>query len=499
MTGQEKKREFRWRIIGAPVLWALFLFPGMLIGPIHLTVWDVPLLVDPVFILEILGGILFGIWGGMISPLLASSMAFAVNQSLPVNFFVGYVLLQIMNGTIIPWLRHRVRRSNMIWHQYLVYCVTAYGVVPLVNGLFYATTRQLQMGNRMDHPTWQSMLVAGLGFVIILVPGEALFRFVVPVAHKMGIYLKDRWGHWSQARGVPLRMWTTFFLILFCGAVPVSVALVAQEAGNRNSRMVQETFIATRYYKILSQGEKLSALLQRRQKILELSAWIVKLFLYSPGKRSNFLLDVLKSHRDILNLEYIPLSAAGARLRFRYFVREESALQSLDVETFYCSNLKRSPDDTWFYTMGVKVQTSGGSEHGWLFVRYDAKKIQEMFQHFQNSGPPGTRLMLTDRYGNIIYGDDIPHLYVQRNKLIQLFTGKDDVPFVLIRALLHPGQWEMVYLEEFWPADASFFNNMWSGVVHFTILAMVFIIAIFFRVISTGTTTGASQRAEKSV
>jgi hypothetical protein len=477
------KREFDWRNGVLPLLWVLFLLPGYVMGPLRISAGEMYGLVPLTALLEFLGGATFGIWGGIISPLIASALAFTVNPALPPSILVQAILVRMANAVVVPWIwaKSPANGKNNNRRERWVGLVTIYVAVPLMNGLFYAMNAR-HFGSEVlaTSALVETSLFISAGTAVMVFVGRGLFHYFRPAARHFGTLLEDRWNRWSPAPGRRMLVVTLLVLLLW-GGVLSALAMVAKDTVKRQQTMQQDSMVKTRYFYVRTCAGRLGNLLQRQRKILELSSWLIKQMLYSPDQRSNFLLDVLKTHREMLNLEFIDFSMSEWRLRLRYFVRDEGELQTLDAKTFYCSTLRRTPDNQWFYSMGVKVYGADGREEGWLFVRYKAQALQDSFRRFQESGLPNSRWILADRHGNIIYGDDVPHLYIQRDQTIQIFQTRDRVSHLLIRVPLPVSQWELIYLRQREDSDRLLWSNRWIGAIHLIAWMALLTLSVFGR------------------
>jgi|GEM_PF-5579335 len=482
MTEGTVTRDFSWRNFALPLIWVLFLLPGYVMGPVRIS-WEGSFGLLPLTVLlEVTGGAMFGIWGGLISPLLGSVLAYTVHPALPVSLLIQAVLVRMANALVVPWIWTRLapdpnRRRVDRWLS----LATLYGAVPLMNGLFFGlNAKHFGSEQLASAQLAETVLVVSAATALLVFAAHGLCRYIRPAARYFGILLEDRWNRWSAVPGRRVVVVTMLALLLW-GGVMSALSMVAKDTVMRQQSMWQDSLVKTRYLYIRTCSGQLGNILQRQRKILEISAWMIKQLLFSSDQRSNFLLDVLKSHHEMLNLEFIDYDMTDWRLRLRYFVRDEGELQTLDARNFYCSTLRRTPDNQWFYSMGVKVYGPDSREHGWLFVRYKAEAVQDAFRRFREAGQDGSRWVLADRHGAIIYGDDVPHLYMQRDQAVQFFQTRERTAYLLIRVPLAVSQWELIYLQQREEFDRLLWSNRWIGVIHLIAWMALLTLAVYGR------------------
>ncbi|MBN2430998.1 MAG: cache domain-containing protein [Acidobacteria bacterium] len=482
MTETSATRDFNWRNLALPLIWVLFLLPGYVMGPVRISWAESFGLLPLTVLLELMGGATFGIWGGIISPLLASALAHSVHPALPLPLLIQAVLVRMANAVVLPWIWTKMRaQGDRHPHERWLFLVTIYGAVPLMNGLFFGLNAKHFGSEILDTAQLaETVLLVAAGTALMVFAARGLCRYIRPAAQYFGILLEDRWNRWSESPGRRI-LGATMLALLLWGGVVSALSMVAKDTVKRQQTMWQDSLVKTRYFYVRTCAGQLGNILQRQRKILELSSWMIKRLLFSPDQRSNFLLDVLKTHREMLNMEFIDYGMNDWRLRLRYFVRDESELKSLENRRFFCSSLQRTPDNQWFYSMGVTVYGPDSREHGWLFVRYKAQDLQDTFQRFREAGLAGSRWVLADRHGNIIYGDDVPHLYIQRDQSVQFFQTRDRVSHLLVRVPLPVSQWELIYLRQREEFDRLLWSNRWIGAIHLIAWMALLTLAVYGR------------------
>lgn len=484
-----KKEEFSWKLIAASFLWSIVLFPGMLVGPIRISFAGYPFLVDPIYLLEILGGILFGVWGGMISPALAVTICYVIKGDVPREVFLLALVLHLVNATVIPHIRYRVLSTarHLDFQPVLVYILSAVLLVPLLNGAFYAFFLKYYFLEAVAVPYWK--MVCSLGFffaLLLLFPGELLFRIVVPEAKRMGLFLENRWSLWS-VRSARYRSHLGILpAILLCLAPLPLLALLIQGSLRHEQEIFRDNFLVTRLHWLRSVGSTLDDFLRRKNETLDMSARLVHMSLGSPENINSFLLNILKSDPDILNLEYIDSTGSESRIRLRFFVPDEGELESLKDRTNYYSPLRQSPDGTWTFAWGRQIADRDGAIKGWLFLRCQGGKLIRTITDFQKENRPGQKLLLADQNGQFFFGHN-PLPAFDRTRSIQFVTDGGGKHFLLLRYPLLAGIWDMVFLEEYQfiigMRELMAAANLWACVIHLGMLALTVGLTLLARVI----------------
>ena len=301
--------EFSWKIFWVSTIWAALLFPGFLIGPIRVYLGKLPVLLDPSYLLVVLGGILFGVWGGILSPIMAGAAAFAWHRELPLWVFLVAVPLQVLNGTVLPLVRPRLlpgaRRLRL--PPLAAYLFWALLAMPLLNGVYYAFFGRFYFWGAAPDSPWTSLAVHGLYYALLVIfPGEPLFRVATREAKDLGLLLEDRWSSWSP-RLVYFRQRGRVVLALCLCLLPLLlVSILAQQTMAHRRALLQQHWVLQRTSWHASLGQTLSRSLESSLALLDVSALEVRRLQETPEAIPAFLLGVLKAHPDVLQLDYIP-------------------------------------------------------------------------------------------------------------------------------------------------------------------------------------------------
>ena len=271
--------EFSWKIFWVSTIWAALLFPGFLIGPIRVYFGKLPVLLDPSYLLVVLGGILFGVWGGILSPIMAGAAAFAWHRELPLWVFLAAVPLQVLNGTVLPLVRSRLlpgaRRLRL--RPLLAYLFWALLAMPLLNGAYYAFFGRFYFWGVAPDSPWPSLVFHGLYYALLVIfPGEPLFRVATREAKDLGLLLEDRWSSWSP-RLVYFRQRGRVVLALCLCLLPLLlVSILAQQTMAHRRALLQQHWVLERSSWHASLGQTLSRSLESTQTLLELCALEVR-------------------------------------------------------------------------------------------------------------------------------------------------------------------------------------------------------------------------------
>ncbi len=489
MTEQKEQNRplpvFGWKTVLIMLGWALIvLMPGYLIGPVHLQIHGVVLAVDPTFLLEIIGGILFGIWGGVFCPLIGFSAAHLVNLALTGPLFLASLPVHIANATILPLVRHRSRESgahSLRWR--LAYWALGGIALPLLNGVLLTYAWPHLFGETLKSTVIAPFLLNSLGFALLfLFPGLFLFGFVQRAAGRAGWFLQDRWSRWSRPN-LGLRRPAAGLLAVALAFAPLTgVAFVARYNLAKYESMSRSSFLFRRSNRLQDLGRRIDFLLRRQKEILDITSWMMMQFIYNPEKVNTFLLDVLKSHRGILNLEYIPRSSADYRLRLRYFIPDDDELDALPRLDFRLTPLKRGDDGVWSFSLGKKIISREGTELGWLFMRCEGRRVVAFIEAFQRPIPADSRVLLVTGAGQVIYGDGGKLLF-QKDKSVQYYVGPDGRRKFLVHSPLLNGLWEVVFLESYRPQRGVQMIlpelTRWSILVQGSLLLILFGVAVW--------------------
>lgn len=443
--------EFSWKILAVSLFWAVLLFPGVLIGPVRVFLGSVPVLIDPSYVLVILGGILFGIWGGVVSPFIAVTAAYLIRPGEhSAALYLASLAVHMINGTVVPIVRDRcfARMRRLEVRALLTYGAAGLVLVPLVNGLFYAVFRQVYFLQWVEAPGWELLLSTSLYFAVLLVfPGELIFQFIPPEARRMGVLIENRWGLWSRRTLVFQSNWLVVAALVLC-LLPLPVhAVLAYQAWFQHREAARTQWIRNRTYWNKVHGMKIQAQLDELRQIQRLCAWRIRMIPENRDAIDELLLLVLKSHDGIRNLEFVSRDDADFRSRTAFYVGSEQGLDGWARDSFGVTRLFTDSAEPWF-TMGERIFLADGREAGWLMLRCGARPIVEEFIRNQALLPERGRVLLADRTGRVIWGDtalsrlplDAPDRFHQTHRGRGFFL--DAYPVL-------GAHWNVVYLEEY--------------------------------------------------
>ena len=478
--------EFSWKIFWVSTIWAALLFPGFLIGPIRVYFGKLPVLLDPSYLLVVLGGILFGVWGGILSPILAGAAAFAWHRELPLWVFLVAVPLQVLNGTVLPLVRSRflpgARRLRL--RPLSAYLFWALLAMPLLNGAYYAFFGRFYFWGVAPDSAWVSLGVHGLYYALLVIfPGEFLFRVASREAKDLGLFLEDRWSSWSP-RLVYFRQRGRVVLALCLCLLPLLLmSILAWQTIAHRRTLLQQHWVLQRTSWQASLGQTLSRSLESNLILLEVSAVEVRRLRETPEQVPAFLLGVLKSHPDILQLEYIPAKAPDAAERRRGFAADEDPPAA---GTGPGIRLRQGPAGAWTLVLDRAVAGAGGAENGRLWMRIRADALVETLAVHQNRFTGRSRIALRERGGALLLGN---------------LAGLDPKPGVPAAFLTAPGngqwfvawypllkdRWDLYYLErvDLPPGMRSYLAEqaLWSGSIHLCMIMVLFGVTLLARVI----------------
>jgi|GEM_PF-954620 len=486
------REEFSWKILLVTAVWAAMLFPGHLLGPVRVLIGRIPILIDPSVVLEVLGGILFGVWGGVLSPILSCSVAYGVHHHVPFPVFLVSLPVHVLNGTLIPLARHaylsRMRRlePRAILFYFLAGCV----LVPMSNGLFYAYFRQFYFQELIPIHFRDLFLTTWLYCAIQLVfPGEVLFHLVVSEARKMGLHLENRWGLWSERVVTFRKDWLLAAAIASCLAPILALSILAAGALQNREDTLRDNWIRLRTYWNSVHGMRLDQSLQQTRTILEVSAQRVRTLIGEPELMDEFLLSILKSDERILNLEYLPLRSSDLETRLGVLAPAGTKAEEWLKGDWFVSPLGRSDGGDWVYVMGRRIQHSEGATAGWLLMRCRGDLVARMVALYGGILPGRSRVVLADHLGRIFFGRDVPTA-MPLDRKGQFLNGSDGKRYFVASYSLLGGPWEMVYIEEyeFRPGMREYLaeQGLWSGGIHLSIFSFLVGLTVLARALALG-------------
>ena len=488
--------EFSWKIFWVSTIWATLLFPGFLIGPIRVYLGKLPVLLDPGYLLVVLGGILFGVWGGILSPIMAGAAAFAWHREMPLWVFLVAVPLQVMNGTVLPLVRSRfipgARRLRI--RPLAAYLFWALLAMPLLNGTYYAFFGRFYFWGAAPESPWPSVAVHGLYYALLVIfPGEPLFRVATREAKDLGLLLEDRWSSWSP-RMVYFRQRGRVVLALCLCLLPLLLmAVLAQQTMTHRRALLQQHWVLQRTSWHASLGQTLSRSLESTMTLLEVSALEVRRLRETPEAVPAFLLGVLKAQPDVLQLEYIPAGAPDAAERRREFAPGKDPPPPGPGPGL---RLRRDEAGAWSLILDRAVTGSAGPETGRLWLRIRADALVETLTVHQKRFTGRSGIALRARGGPLLLGD---------------LAGVDPRPGVPAAFLSTPGngqcfvawyplvkdRWDLFYLErmDLPPGMRDYLAEqaLWSGSIHLCMIMVLFGVTLLARVIPLHLPTAAEH------
>lgn len=494
--------EFSWKIFWVSTIWAALLFPGFLIGPIRVYFGKLPVLLDPSYLLVVLGGILFGVWGGILSPILAGAAAFAWHRELPLWVFLVAVPLQVMNGTILPLVRSRLlpgaRRLRL--RPLLSYLFWALLAMPALNGAYYAFFGRFYFWGVAPDSPGVSLAVHGLYYALLVIfPGEPLFRVATREARDLGLLLEDRWSSWSP-RLVYFRQRGRVVLALCLCLLPLLlVSILAQQTMTHRRALLQQHWVLQRTSWHASLGQTLSRSLESTQALLEVCALEVRRLQETPEQIPAFLLGVLKRQPDVLQLEYIPAGAPDAAERRQEF---ESGNDPAPAGPDRGILLRRDDAGAWSLVLHRPIAGAGGREAGalWLRVRADAL-IKTLNVHQKRfSGQAG--IALRERGGALLLGS-LAGLEPRPGEPATFLAAPGNGRYFVAWYPLLKDRWDLFYLErmDLPPGMRDYLAELalWSGTIHLCMIMVLFGVTLLARVIPLHLPTAADgSRSESS-
>lgn len=482
------QEEFGWKIITIALVWSAFLFPGYLMGPALFFFGWVPVLADVVYLLTILGGIIFGVWGGVLSPALACLATHILQPGMPVEAVIISGLLQLVNGTAIPWIRSHIFSglAKPDLRGRLAYLIAAFLLVPFLNGLYYALFGSFHGYRLPALPIWKlSLLLAAPYTLLWLFPGLLLVRFIAREARRVGFFLENRWSLWSWRTAHFHRVQAALPAVLLVVLPFCPVAVKAWAGLQQRQASQQDRFIMNQLLHIQAEASRLNSFLTRKRDLLDTCLWNLNLVPRTPDDINNFLLPVLKSDPDLLNLEFVP-QGTGNLSRFAYFLGAGTTPGVLKNQWQFVSTLRPSASGSRFFVLGRRTGTSGNGPAGWIFLRCSAARIERSIEQFRNRLPADTRILLTDNQGRAFFGyqGTVP---LQKDRSRQEYVEQGRVRTLLFHLPLLGGEWELVCLER----EAAVEDNsnlpqeraLWSLIIHISTLALLLGIAFMFRLV----------------
>jgi hypothetical protein len=478
--------ELNWKIFWVTLVWAAILFPGFLIGPIRVYLGKWPVLLDPSYLLVVLGGILFGVWGGVLSPLVAMTAAFALHHDVSLSLLLVAVPLQMLNGTILPAVRFRLLSGvrHLRLKALMKYLFWSLMVMPLLNGAYYAVFGRQYFWGVIAPSPWGSLGIHGLYYALLAIfPGEPLFRMATREARDLGLWLEDRWSRWSP-RLVYFRQRGRVMLALGLCLLPVLLmAVLAQRSMARRQVLLQQLWVMQRSSWHVSTGQTLARYLQSLQVTLDVSALEVRRLLDQPEAIPAFLLLVLKRDPDVLQMEFVPTGASDASERQSLFLSGAPANWSGSGATIW---FDRRGSSAWSVTLGKAIPANVQTEAGRLWLKGRADQLVETLDVHRRRFAARAEIVLRERNGRILLGDPLG---------VDLKPGLparfENMPgrwrcFVAWFPLIHD-RWDLYYLEplEVPPGmrDALAEHALWSGAIHLFMFMILFGVALLARII----------------